>query len=202
MDDLGLSSAPGAGEKARRPDAFRRIACIPSVAETARANRSKSTRDTLWRGLSVPRIRIPANTAKEKVIEVPVSVFANRPRMRLPHRDSDPRRRAAIGQKRSSGSTLSRAKRAVRTLLCAAQSGATYMCLLPRPDRATNGNAIKVTLGYKQCVQEEEAQRMPAPGWIAVSKRAFATLWLVSACATAQGTYQVIDLGTLSRWQQ
>ena len=29
---------------------------------------------------------------------MPVSVFANRPRARLPHRDSDPRRRAAVGQ--------------------------------------------------------------------------------------------------------
>jgi len=29
---------------------------------------------------------------------MPVSVFANRPRARLPHRDSDPRRRAAIGR--------------------------------------------------------------------------------------------------------
>ena len=30
-----------------------------------------------------------------------VSVFANRPRARPPHRDSDPRRRAAIGHKRA-----------------------------------------------------------------------------------------------------
>jgi hypothetical protein len=51
------------------PTPFWRIACIPSVAETARSNRSQSTRDPLWRGLSAHWIRIPATTAQEKVIE-------------------------------------------------------------------------------------------------------------------------------------
>ena len=70
MNDAGLSPATGTGEKPRRPDALvGESRALLQLLKTARANRSKSTRDPLWRGLSVPRIRVPTTTAKEKVIE-------------------------------------------------------------------------------------------------------------------------------------
>jgi hypothetical protein len=70
MVDLGLSRAPGASEKTRRPDALLgESRALLQLLKTARANRSKSTRDTLWRGLCVFRDPAPATAAKEKVIE-------------------------------------------------------------------------------------------------------------------------------------
>jgi hypothetical protein len=98
MDDLGPSRTPGAGDEARRPDAslanrvhsFRSLRLLEQIARSRAGTHVDEACPCPGFALRRPRRR-------KRGSKVPVSIFANGPRARLPHRDSDPRHRAAIG---------------------------------------------------------------------------------------------------------